>query len=195
MEEKRISQEESLQIIHSMIDMAKNKFNESGFHFLLWGALVVAASLAQYFMMQNGLGKESNFVWLVITVVGIVVAFIYEYKKSKSERTKSKFDKMYGYLWLGFGITLFITIFISLSHQVMPIAFILVLVGLATFVSGAIYKFTPLIIGAIIFWLAGALCAVLPATEQLLVNAIATVLGYLVPGILLWKKSKSVSHV
>lgn len=195
MEEKELTHEESLKVIHGMLDMAKNKITDTGFHFLLWGVLVTTACLTQYFMIQNGMGKQSNWVWVFMPVIGIPLAFIYEYRKSRTQRTHTHFDRLYGYLWLSFGITLAIIIFICVSYQVIPIAFILVLVGLATFVSGCIFPFTPLIVGACIVWVTAAICPQFNPLDQLLLNAAAIFAGYIIPGILLWNKSKRNTHV
>ncbi|MBW6481494.1 MAG: hypothetical protein K0B10_00395 [Vicingaceae bacterium] len=178
-----------------MMGIAKNKVTETGFHFMLWGFLIVVASLTQYYLIGNGFGNDSNLVWLIMPVIGVPIAFIYEYKRGKKYQTTTKFDKVYGFLWSGFGITLVITIFISLAHHINPIAFILVLVGLTTFVSAAIYKFTPLLIGSIVFWITGILCVFVAVPEQLLIYAGAIFIGYVIPGLLLWKKSKTNADV
>ena len=194
MEEKELTHEESLQLIRGMLDLAKNKISETGFHFILWGILVTSACLAQYFMIQNGMAERSHWVWIFMPVVGMPLAFLYEYRKSRKERTNTRFDRLYGYLWLAFGITLIITIFISIASNIAPVAFILVLVGLATFVSGCIFPFTPLIIGAVCIWIAAVLCPFFNPADQLLINAAAIFVGYIIPGILLWNRSKR-AHV
>jgi hypothetical protein len=195
MNQKELSQEDSLRIIQGMIALAKSKINDSGFHFLLWGCLVIAASISQYFMIQSGMGNESNWVWFIMGIIGAPIAIVYERRKDRKGKTTGKFDKMYGYLWMGFGITLFVTIYVSIAHRVNPIPFILLLIGLATFVSGAIYQFAPLIIGAIVFWITAAVCHMFDQTDQLLVYSAAIFIGYIIPGILLWKRSKSAVHV
>jgi hypothetical protein len=161
MEQKELTHEESLRIIQEMINMAKNKINQSGFHFLLWGILVIIASLAQYFMIGQKLYAESNWVWIALPVVGVPFVLVHERRKRKQEKVSSKFDSIYGRLWLGFGITMFFVIFIGAAYHINPTGFILALVGLATFVSGAIYRFAPLVLGAIVFWIAAAFCLLL----------------------------------
>lgn len=190
MEDKKINPEESLHVIQEMINQAKLKMNETGFHFLLWGVLVISASLTQYFMIKNGYAQNSNFVWLIMGCVGAPIAIVYESKRSKKQSSSSRLDRIYGLLWLGFGITLILTIFISISYKISPVAFILVMIGLVTFMSSMIYRFLPLLIGSIIFWLCAGLCPFFTFTEQLIVNSCAILLGYIVPGIILWKKNK-----
>lgn len=195
MKQKELSQEESLQVIQGMIDLAKNKISDSGFHFLLWGGLVILASLTQYFMIKDGWQEESNLVWGIMPLIGIPAAFIYERRRQRTHPTHSKFDRMYGYLWLGFGITTVITIYVNVSNGINPIPSIMLLVGLATFVSGAIYRFLPLTVGAVVFWISSIICTELNGPEQLLMNAVAIFIGYIIPGLLLWKKAKMSVHV
>ncbi|MCK9422764.1 MAG: hypothetical protein M0Q38_09205 [Bacteroidales bacterium] len=195
MQKKELSHEESLQVIQEMIDMAKNKITETGFHFLLWGILIIATSLAQYMLITNGMTHVSYWVWAIMPIIGAPVALIYEYRRGKKGKTRSKFDKMYGYLWMGFVITLIVSIFVSLSFGINPIAFILLLVGLATFVSGALYRFAPLIFGSFVFWITAAICPQTDVPNQLLINAFAIFIGYIIPGILLWKRYKETKHV
>ena len=191
MQDKELSQEESLQLIQSMLDIAKNKISNSGFHFILWGTLIIIVSLSQYAIRQLEIADDASWTWVILPLAGVPIAIFYELRRGRKGVARSKFDKIYGALWLGFGITLLATIFISLSSQVNPIAFVLALVGLATFVSGIIYRFKPLIVGALFFWIAATVCPLLNEIDQLLLNAVAIFAGYIIPGILLWKKSKA----
>ena len=104
-------------------------------------------------------------------------------------------ERFYSSLWMGFGITLGVIMYISVYSNVSPVPFILALVGLATFVSGSIYRFLPLIFGGIIFWISSMGCMYFNGPEQLLIDAGATFLGYILPGIMLWRKSKKESYV
>jgi hypothetical protein len=52
MQDKTINESESLHVIQQMIQAAKNKISEDGFMYLLWGWLVLAASLVQFVLIQ-----------------------------------------------------------------------------------------------------------------------------------------------
>jgi hypothetical protein len=193
--EKNLSPSESLAIIQNMISTAKNNLTDDGFHFLLWGALVIIASFAQYALAQ--MQFQANYIpWYIMPVVGIPLAIIYEVRKKKHEKVKTHFDRIFGYLWTAVGITIFAVIFISIKSGInSPIPFILAVVGLGTLVSGGIVRFTPLIIGGVVFWIAAfTACFFEPAT-QLLINGIATFIGYIIPGVILWRNFKAESHV
>jgi len=192
MKEKDVSAEESLEIIQSMIALSREKLQQTGFHFILWGILVSVASILQYLCVsQNWSLFPHYWVWPVITIMGSITTFLYEYRRAKSGYTKTKFGRIYGFLWLGFAVTLITTIVLSVANDLQPVPFILSITGLAVFVSGIIYNFIPLILGAFVFWGAAVGCLFFTPLDQLLLNAGALVVGYIIPGILLGKKNVS----
>lgn len=195
MKKENITQEESLELIREMVSLSRHKLSESGFHFLLWGILVGTAALVQYALIAAGFGPESNWVWVVMPLIGVPAAVIYEYRRQRAARVKTKFDGIYASVWTGFGIALFLIIPISIIMQANPIPFILVLVGLATFVSGAVVRFRPLSIGAGVFWLTAVLSLWLGDADLLLAYAGAVFLGYVIPGLLLRKRFKAEQSV
>lgn len=182
--------EAQIKLIHAMLGAAQNQITENGFHFLLWGTLVILASLTQYFLIQTGLGNGSNLVWPAMTVIGVPAGIWYESKRKKDASSVSLHDQHYGFLWLGFGITLGVIIFGSIKNNLSPVPFILGLAGLATFASGGIFKYRPLMAGGIIFWMASLCSLFMAGPEQLLINAAGTFLGYVLPGISLWRNQK-----
>ena len=66
-----------------------------------------------------------------------------------------------------------------------------VLVGFATFMSGILLRFTPLIFGAVTMWVGAVVCMLLTPDEHVLVQGVATILGYLVPGYWLNHQSRN----
>lgn len=56
---------------------------------------------------------------------------------------------------------------------------------MATFVSGIIIRFKPLLVGGVIFWVAGTLCFIVSPLDQYLVGGAAMIFGYLIPGYML----------
>jgi len=193
-QEKQLSHTESLAIIQNMIATAKNNLTDDGFHFLLWGFLVIAASIANYYLATINFSNNS-LPWMIMPLVGVPTAFIYEWRKSKHEKVRTLFDSIFGYLWLAVGVSIFAVIFISVKNQLSPIPFILTLVGLGTFVSGNMLKFKSLIFGGIVFWISAFAASFVDPAMQLLINAIATFIGYIIPGILLWRGYKAQSNV
>ncbi|HRI62542.1 MAG TPA: hypothetical protein PK228_22530 [Saprospiraceae bacterium] len=190
-QEKSLSPQESLRVIRETIDLAKRSFRDNGFHFLLWGWLVVIASVTHYYLAEIQHVPRPDMAWMVMVVVGVPVAFFYEWRRGKMEKTKNILHDWYGLIWLGFGISMMLTIPLAIRGGLSPIPFILVLVGFATFMSGVLLRFTPLFIGAAVMWAGALWCMFLSPSQHLLVQAGASILGYLVPGYLLNAQSRS----
>ncbi|GAB4497453.1 MAG: hypothetical protein OHK0019_31100 [Saprospiraceae bacterium] len=189
--EKNLSPQESLRVIRETIDLAKHSFRENGFHFLLWGWLVVIASVAHFYLAEIQNAARPDMAWMIMVVVGVPVAFFYEWRRSKREKSENIVHNWYGLIWLGFGVSMVITIPMAVRNGLSPIPFILVLIGFATFMSGVLLRFTPLLIGAAVMWAGALWCIFLTPSQHLLIQAGCAVLGYLVPGYLLNAQSRS----
>lgn len=193
-EDKVLNPEESLRIIRETIDLAKNGLRQNGFYFLLWGWLVVLTCAVNYYLIAiAGMDPEkAGMAWLGMVVIGFPVAMIYKWRRDKAEQAPNLVRQWHARVWMAFGISLFLSIFLSASNGLSPIPFILVLVGFATYMSGILLRFKPLLYGAGASWLAALVCTFLNPTDQLLCEAVAVVLGYLIPGYLLNAQSRHV---
>ena len=194
-QEKQMTHEESLALIQSMINTARNKVAEDGFQFLLWGVLVIIASLANYLLVVSGFAGKAGLVWLIMPIVGWPISYIYEKRKAKTAQVETLADKSAGYVWIAYGITMFFVIFYAIYIKASPIPFILLLTGMATFTTGLTLKFRPLVLGGVIFWLTAIVTFFTDPAIHLLLNAVAIALGYIVPGMLLRRQAKSNSNV
>ena len=76
----------------------------------------------------------------------------------------------------------------EINYKVYPIIYLLA--GNATFLTGIVIKFKPLIFGGIIFWIAVICQFLMPQNYVEFVSPIAIILGYLIPGYMLKSYSK-----
>ncbi len=188
---KSMTESESLSIITGMINKAQNRFNETGTLYLLWGWVIFICCACQ-FIMQYFLNYENAYrVWF-LTWLAVIYQIIYLVRKQRKATVKTYTDDIVGYVWMAFGICMFIVCFILLKQKaftsINPV--ILVMYSIPTFLSGKILKFPPLAIG-------GYCCAALAMASpfipfefhQLLIAA-AVVLAWIIPGYLLRAKFK-----
>lgn len=181
-----LTPEQSLRLIESMIGQAKKSFSRVSFYFLLWGILLTLAMLATYLLrdLPDAVGQGAP--WGVAGIGGGIISGIHGARQGKREPVNNPMDGLIGWLWSSFVITMFITIVMSVMDQRDPAAMITLLTGIPTFMTGQIMRFRPLIIGGVIFWLAGI---VMHITQDPLVLTLlycgAMLLGYIVPGIML----------
>jgi hypothetical protein len=189
--EKTLTPEESISMISDMIALAKKSIVDKGFHYLLWGWLVCITSIADYLLIQSG-NSHHYYVWFIMPILGIPVAFWYNYRHYST--SKSHLGLIITYLWLGFFITGLLIFFMGIARNPENILQnFLLLLGFALFVSGSIIRFRPVYLGGIVYWLAALACVFAPYPYQLLINAAAALFGSIVPGFLL--KRKFESHV
>lgn len=181
--EKQLTEHESLQIIHEMINAAKNDVKADAFIFLLWGYLVLIASVAQFIMLELDINHNGT-PWLLMPLGGLIT-IIYVFQKNKKTRTKTHVTEFIKFIWIAFGVALGIIMFCtSISgFQIMPL--IMTLYGVGLFLSGGALKFKPLILGGIFCWLCAIAGFEIQSIYQLLILAAAVLGGYIVPGHLL----------
>ena len=190
-----MSHEESLAVIQSMIDTARNNVAEDGFHLLLWGTLVILCSIINYLLLFLNMDNIAALPWMIMPVIGVPIAMWYERKIKRVGHVKTHLDMHVAYMWWAYSITLFLVIYYSVSKELSPVPFILMITGMVTFATGLMLRFRPLIIGGVIFWICTVISFTLPVMYHLLLEAVSIFLGYIIPGLLLRKLAKENNHV
>ena len=200
--EKTLTPEESLRIIQKSISNSRRNMREGSFYYLLWGWALILASLANYFLINYLIRQEryddimlmSLLAWGVFLVAAVIIQFVYLSRKGKKGRVLTHLDRYIKIVWITAGILMGLMTFLSLKVDAYPTPFILGVTAMATAVSGLMIRFRPLVIGALVFLAAAVISSYLNGLDQLLVFAVAMVLGYLVPGYLI-RTSKNGSDV
>ena len=178
-----------------MINVARNKVAEDGFHLLLWGVLVISCCLANYFLIHAGAGNWAALPWMLMPFIGVPAGTIYEKSRGNQKEARTHSDLHVKHIWMSFLFSLILIIVFCAVSQISPVPFILIATGTVTFATGRVLNFTPLLAGGIVFWIGSLLCIKIVDENQLLIQAVATFLGYIVPGIILWKQYKNDSNV
>src|SRR5215212_9312760 len=195
MQQENLPGKESLVLIESMINKAKNQFSENGHLYLLWGWAVFICSLAQFILMNYVHYEKHYFVWFSMWLV-LIYQVIYLRKKRKQERVRTYTDEIVGFVWISFFIlmVLFGFLFGKIFDVEKYYAFIdpafLALYGMPTFLSGIILKFRPLIIGGICCWCLSVIASFISPQYHLLLLPVAMVIAWIIPGYMLRRKYK-----
>jgi hypothetical protein len=182
--EKDLKPEESLQIIEQMIQKAKTNLHDSSFYFLLWGWIILIAIIGEKLLANFTDYSKTYYVWFIV-IPGFIASLVYGAIKGRKTKVLSHLDRLNSLNWLVFLISYTIVLIFmkSFNYQVAPIIFLLA--GNATFITGIIIKFKPLVIGGIVFWI-GVICQFVFSKEyNEFIYPLIIVLGYLVPGYLL----------
>jgi uncharacterized protein with PQ loop repeat len=210
-EEQQLSEQESLRLISQMINKAKNSFHDTGIGPILWGSVIALCSLVTFARVQFGFKLPFD-IWL-LTLVAILPQIIITYREKKMRRARNYDDAAIDYIWLSFGIAIFLMahiniVFINKLEEIFKAykvatghwpdfnlndytaSLMLLLYGFPTVITGAIMKFKPMLWGGIAGWLCCIISVYTPAETDMLLTAFAAVVMWLVPGIILWVKYK-----
>jgi hypothetical protein len=195
--EKQMTPEESLNLIGEVISNTRNNLKTDSFFFLLWGWLIIVASLLESVILWNAgrmdewknVGLLSGINWCGLVFIGFVIQFFYIKKHYVKRGYRTFFERVISYIWMLSALVIFLVVYLAGSRHESPEPYILAAVAIPTFTTGIMTRFRPLIIGGLSFILFAAI-AVNIHTDYLrsLVSAIALICGYLVPGYLLKKK-------
>jgi len=185
---KMMNGDESLKLITEMIQKTRSNIKQGSFHLLFWGWLILFCSLAEFLLTYFSDFKYPYLVWM-LTLPGLIVSLIYGYRTGRKQLVHTYADKLNMWTWYAF-IAAMIIVFTLLSdrlNDVLP--FILLLAGYATFMSGIIIRFKPLIFGGISFWVFAVIAYFTEPMVAQILFSVAIITGYLIPGYLL-RKSK-----
>lgn len=194
--EKELTQEQSLEMIQSMINISRQNFRKGGFYYILWGSLFFLAAIGQYVLFSVYNSDLHWMSWLVASALAIVVGFILMFTREKAVKVKTYIDRLNFYLWTAFVISIIFVGFLAGQNKVPDLQInplIIMLYGFATFISGGMLRFKWLIAGAVVAWILAIVSVYQDYGTQMLLVAMTILLSYLVPGILLhFTKDKNV---
>jgi hypothetical protein len=188
-DEEKLTVEQSLDLITTMIREAQGKVQQNSFYFLLWGWVIVVANLGMYTLTK--IGYEMPYVVWLITIPAWILTIFKAIRQGKKVNIPSThIDRITGSIWICYGVVIVSLVAFGklINFQLNPV--ILLITAIPTFTSGVIIKFKPLMIGGIVFWIGAIISFLVPQDAQPLVGAVAIACGYLVPGYLL-KAQKS----
>jgi hypothetical protein len=184
--EIKMSEAESMQLITSMINKAKNRFNENGFLYLLWGWVVLGCCLAQFIIVQIFDSSQGYLVWILTWVV-VIYQIIYLRRRKQKDFVQTYTGEITAYIWIAFVIAIAVSVFVCIQFEqqqlINPV--ILVLYGIPVFLSGGLLKFSALIYGGIFCWLLAFISPFVNPNYQVLLIGAAITVAWIIPGYLL----------
>jgi len=108
-EEKKLTEQESLQLITEMIHKARSSFHESGTGSILWGTVVGIAGLTsfaeQYWHFNIGFD-----IWLIV-LAAFIPQIIISIREGRNRKVVAYEETFMNAIWLVFGISIFMLIF------------------------------------------------------------------------------------
>jgi len=182
-----MTEQNSMKIIREMIATSKGNLKENSFFYLLWGWLVLVASLSHYVLIRMNY-EHAYLPWPILMTIGGIASVVQGIRLGKRSSVTTIIDKAMMYLWWGFLVVIFIILAMTSYQKLQWTAaypLIIALYGLGTFVSGGILKFKPLLLGGIAAWVISVVAFFVAPINVLLLTALSIAIAYLIPGYML----------
>jgi hypothetical protein len=204
MEEKQMTEKESIELISQMIQSTKRNMEVgSGNHFLYWGYFTLALSVAIYFL--SGIIQNAVCQWMWCLMFLFWAFMSYRTKKIKKPKVKTYTDSVIDKVWQVMGamfILTFIAVFIctklfnysSIMVLMMPLS--ILYVGIGVSISGIIIRerwviYMPVVSFIIAFvMLAVQASRLWPILEWDLLMGISFIFSMIIPGHVLNYKAR-----
>ncbi len=116
MEEKKLTPEESMELIASMIQESKQRIPTPNLKVsLMWAVLSIVTALAAWLLLTLTRNPWYNFVWFAIPVIGLPLSCLLSRQTRKKSHVKTYLDKvrdgvwsLVGYIAIGLTVACFI---------------------------------------------------------------------------------------
>lgn len=189
--EETLSEQESLQLITTMINRAKTDFVETGISALMWGSIITICALVQFASYFYNIPWVGYIWWL--TFIAVIPQLFIAARERKLRKYKThEADAMSG-IWIAFAITMFLLSFYINAIQLPldklhPETLFLIIYGVPTFATGFTRRFTPMIIGGIACWLFAIASFFTPYPFNMLYYVAAAQVAWFIPGLILQRR-------
>lgn len=189
---------QSLQVIREMIRVSQKKLKNDGILFILWGWLMTLHYVGLYsigkFVLTFQLHKIFSYVIGLLPLVGIIFSIYYIYKQHKKVQTYIGISLRY--VWISVFVCLSFTnmIIYNLNHAInfeLQHPIFMVFIAFATVITGGILRYRLIIFGGIFFGILAYACSYFKLQEQMLFEAAAWLIAFIVPGHIMYSQRKS----
>lgn len=182
MEERNLTERESLNLIATMIKNSKRNVKQNaGGPTLIWGyATVITSILIQlgwYFINEGWV----MYGWFLIPVIGGIGMSIWS-KKDKPVLVKTFLDSVISYIWIVFGISAGIVSLTAFIYSLPILYFISIMMSAGIVLTGFVCNFKPYIYCGAVGVLLSFLCLVTPINYVILIFAGIFFITMIIPG-------------
>lgn len=189
---------QSLQVIKEMIQTSRKKLKNDGVLFFLWGWISFVGYFLEYLVRTvphvYSITTFKRYLSILLPLVGFIYTVVYLYRKSRNATTYIGISLRYVWGALLAAMVLINLIQGNVLHQItfeLQLPIFMVLISFALVVTGGILRYKIIIAGGILFGLLAYLASFFTLPNQLLVEAIAWLVAFIVPGHILYATRNS----
>lgn len=205
-DDKRLTEKESLELIAKMINKAKDSYHDTGVGAMMWGAVIAVCSLVKLSEVQFNFRLPFDI--YLLTLAALIPQIFITIREKKQRKVKSYDDSYMDYIWMGFGVCIFLLIhtvnlvfrawnpvgeeYKILTGHTASFRFyeflsplFLMLYGLPTFITGAACRFKPMLWGGIFCWVCSIVTVYTSFKIDLLLTAFSAIAAWFIPGLVM----------
>ncbi len=189
MDKDVLTPEKSMDLITRVISEARNKFEENGFIYLFWGALLGIVSLTQFILIKQELYEISWYPYLLMPL-GAIYTFVYFFKK-KGKRKQNQISRIISFSWIAISGNMMILGFLFypyLKESLIPV--ILILLSAGIIMSGSSLNSKILLLSGIIINISAFIGFYIDLSYQPLLMSIVSFVAVFIPGVFLMIQHK-----
>jgi len=206
--ETNFSEQQSLNLITAMIEQARNNVQKGAANSMILNGYAVAAiallniALAFIFLGTN----QIYWIWCLMIPVWVVNRLL-DKKQEKQAVVKTHIDKIVNTTWNSFGFAVAIFLLLIFGYGIamknpkifiMITPMIMLMAGLAEFVTAKACRFKPFFVGACVMWAGALACLAIyiflhywAGIAHFFILAVCMVMSFSVPGHKLNKMAKN----
>ncbi|HQR94507.1 MAG: hypothetical protein B7Y15_14535 [Bacteroidetes bacterium 24-39-8] len=217
-EEKQLTEQESLQLITSMIQKVKGGYHENGTGPILWGTVVSIASFVTYLQREYLFDLPFD-IWLI--VMAAIIPQIIMVRKERRTRPHIKYeDEAINAVWIVYALTIFgLTAYQAIVPEVSAnllkeegwqmmkhvldnskpdevltpftpslYSIYILVYAFPTLVTGITKKFTPMLVGSGIAYTCFIISLYTASKYDFLLGAVTAITCWFIPGLILRKR-------
>ncbi|NJO89202.1 MAG: hypothetical protein HC831_09790 [Chloroflexia bacterium] len=185
----------SLAVIKEMIEVSQNKLKNDGILFIVWGWVMFYTYLTS-FIQEHVITTYQ--IRMVIKYTGMLfglfaVGFTIYYILKQRKKVQTYIGVSLRYVWISLFVCMVLVNLIQFNvlHEInfeLQHPIFMVLIALATVVTGGILRYRLIIIGGIVFGLLAYASSYFPLEKQLFLEATAWLIAFIIPGHLMYLK-------
>lgn len=158
MEERKLTEKESLEVITSMIALTKQRYIGDGRIMLMWGYLVTIVSILVWILLASTGREIWNVLWFAIPLIGCIAKPIMARKARNVRGAKTYSDVVTSRLWTIAGLSELVMTLVCFGLQYFAdimawsamLAYTLVAIPFAEIAQGLLFKEKSMTIGGLI---------------------------------------------
>lgn len=205
MEEKQLTEKESLQLITSMISRTRQRYLGDGNIMLMWGYLIVAVTALIWVLLATTHNVAWNWLWFLIWIIGGTATPIMAKKREQKIGVKNYSDTISSRIWSTVGFSAIAATAISLAFLFIKgidtwssmLALPLIIVPFGEIAQGIVIKEKSLVAGGAVGLLVGLFTIACIAGHVMLYTSwfmplfmVAFIAMMIIPGHILNHKAK-----